>query len=63
VAMPEARWRFVETEAEANVPFGIGVRRGALAMTRFTADLGFGLDDDLAAHLIAYRDWLGDHPY
>jgi nucleoside-diphosphate-sugar epimerase len=63
VAMPEARWRFVGAETEANVPFGIGVRRGALAMTRFTADLGFGLDDDLAAHLVTYRDWLREHPY
>ena len=32
-------------------------------MTRFRADLGFALNDDLAAHLVAYRDWLRDHPY
>ncbi len=61
-AVPEARWRFVAPE-EANVPFGISVRRGPLDMTRFRADLGFGLNDDLAAHLAAYRDWLRDHPY
>jgi UDP-glucose 4-epimerase len=61
-AVPAARWQFVGPE-EANVPFGISVRRGPLDMTRFRTDLGFGLADDLAAHLIAYRDWLRDHPY
>jgi nucleoside-diphosphate-sugar epimerase len=62
IAVPEARWTFVGPE-EANLSFGIGVRRGPLDMTRFRTDLGFGLDDDLAAHLITYRDWLRDHPY
>ena len=61
-AVPEARWQFVAPE-EANVPFGISVRRGPLDMARFRGDLGFGLDDDLAAHLVAYRDWLRDHPH
>jgi nucleoside-diphosphate-sugar epimerase len=61
-AVPEARWQFVGPE-EANVPFGISVRRGHLDMARFRTDLDLGLDDDLAAHLIAYRDWLRDHPY
>ena len=32
-------------------------------MTRFRTDLGFTLNDDLAAHLTAYRDWLRDQPY
>jgi UDP-glucose 4-epimerase len=62
VAMPGLRWRFVSPE-EANVGFGTGVRRGPLDMARFRRDLGFALNDDLAAHLTAYRDWLRDHPY
>jgi nucleoside-diphosphate-sugar epimerase len=61
-AVPAARWRFVGSE-ETNVPFGISVRRGPLDMERFRTDLGFGLDNDLAGHLIIYRDWLRDHPY
>ncbi len=59
---PTSAWHFV-TPDEASVGFGIGVRRGLLDMTRFRHDLGFGLDDDLAAHLVTYRDWLRDHPY
>lgn len=61
-AVPDLRWRAASPE-EATVGFGIGARRGPLAMTRLRTDLGFGLNDDLAAHLIAYRDWLRDHPY
>lgn len=61
-AIPDVRWRFVAPD-ETNVGFGIGVRRGPLDMTRFCRDLGFALNDDLAAHLITYRDWLRDHPY
>jgi nucleoside-diphosphate-sugar epimerase len=61
-AVPDLRWRSVPLE-KATVGFGIGTRRGPLDMTRFRIDLGFGLNDDLAAHLIAYRDWLRDHPY
>ncbi|MHB8644977.1 MAG: NAD-dependent epimerase/dehydratase family protein [Thermomicrobiales bacterium] len=61
-AIPDVRYRFVPPD-EATIPFGISVRRGPLDMTRFNHDLGFALNDDLAAHLIAYRDWLRDHPY
>lgn len=61
-AVPNVRYRFVPPD-EVTIPSGIGVRRGPLDMTRFTNDLGFSLDDDLAAHLTAYRDWLRDHPY
>ncbi|MGI8690259.1 MAG: NAD-dependent epimerase/dehydratase family protein [Thermomicrobiales bacterium] len=61
-AVPDARYRFVPSD-EATISFGISVRRGPLDMTRFERDLGFALNDDLAAHLIAYRDWLRDHPY
>jgi len=61
-AVPDARYRFVPPD-EATISFGIGVRRGPLDMARFARDLGFALNDDLAAHLIAYRDWLRDHPY
>ncbi|MGI8858301.1 MAG: NAD-dependent epimerase/dehydratase family protein [Thermomicrobiales bacterium] len=62
IAVPDLRWQSVPPD-ESTVGFGIGVRRGPLDMTRFRYDLGFGLNDDLAAHLIAYRDWLRDHPY
>lgn len=61
-AVPDARTRFIVPD-EANVGFGIGVRRGPLAMTRFRTDLGFALNDNLAAHLATYRDWLRGHPY
>lgn len=61
-AVHEARWRFVPAD-EAQIGFGIGARRGPLDMTRFRSDLGFGLVDDLVAHLAMYRDWLRDHPY
>lgn len=61
-AVPGVHWRFVPPE-ETNIAFGISVRRGPLDMTRFCHDLGFGLDDDLSAHLATYRDWLHDHPY
>lgn len=60
-AVPDARYRFVPPDA-ATIPFGISVRRGPLAMARFTNDLGFALNDDLAAHLTTYRDWLRGHP-
>ncbi len=62
IAVPEARYRFVSPD-EATIPVSIGVRRGPLSMARFERDLGFALNDDLAAHLIAYHDWLRDHPY
>ncbi len=61
-AVQAARYRFVSPD-EATIPIGIGVRRGPLDMTRFSDDLGFALNDDLAAHLTAYCDWLRDHPY
>lgn len=61
-AVPDVRWQFVAPD-EANITFGISVRRGPLAMTRLQNDLGFNLSDDLAAHLVAYRDWLRDHAY
>jgi len=61
-AVPDARYRFAPSD-EATIFFGIGVRRGPLAMARFERDLGFALNDDLAAHLTVYRDWLRDHPY
>lgn len=60
--VPAAQSRFVAPD-ETNVGFGIGVRRGPLDMTRLRHDLGFALNDDLAAHLATYRDWLRDHPY
>lgn len=59
-AFPGLRWRSTQPE---EIPTSFGVRRGPLDMTRFRADLGFALNDDLAAHLVAYRDWLRDHPY
>ncbi len=62
VAVPDARYRFVPPDDATN-PFGISVRRGLLAMARFNHDLGFALNDNLAVHLTAYRDWLRDHPY
>ncbi|HEY8292992.1 MAG TPA: hypothetical protein VIG44_10915, partial [Thermomicrobiales bacterium] len=62
VAVPDARYRFGLPD-QTTISFGISVRRGPLDMTRFERDLGFALNDDLAAHLIAYRDWLHDHPY
>jgi len=61
-AVPVARYRFVPPD-DTTIPSGIGVRRGPLDMTRFTNDLGFSLNNNLAAHLIAYRDWLHEHPY
>lgn len=61
-AVPDARYRFVPPDEET-ISFGIGVRRGPLAMARFARDLGFALNDGFAAHLTVYRDWLRDHPY
>ncbi len=61
-AVPKAHYRFVPPN-EATIPFGMSVRRGPLDMTRFERDLGFSLTNDLAAHLIEYRNWLRDHPY
>jgi len=61
-AIPEARYRFVSPD-DATIPSGISVRRGPLDMTRFERDLGFALNDNLALHLTAYRNWLRDHPY
>lgn len=61
-AVPDTRWQFVALD-EASVAFGISVRRGPLDMTRLRNDLGVSLDDNLATHLVAYRDWLRDHPY
>lgn len=62
VAIPDARWQLVAPEA-ANVSFGGGSVRGPLDMTRFRTDLGFALNDDLAAHLRTYHAWLRAHPY
>lgn len=61
-AVPDVHVTYVAPDA-ANVGFGISVRRGPLDMTRLHHDLGFSLNDDLAAHLATYRDWLRDHPY
>jgi nucleoside-diphosphate-sugar epimerase len=61
-AVPTVHVTYV-APAESNTGFGIGVLRGPLDMTRLRHDLGFGLNDDLAAHLATYRDWLRDHPY
>lgn len=61
-AVPDARYRFVPPD-EATIPFGMSVRRGPLDMARFEHDLGFALNNNLAAHLRNYRDWLRDHPY
>ncbi len=61
-AVPDARYRFVPPD-EATIPFGISVRRGPLDMARFERDLGFTLNNELAAHLTVYRDWLRDHSY
>jgi nucleoside-diphosphate-sugar epimerase len=61
-AVPETRYRFVPPD-QATLSFGTSVRRGPLDMARFEGDLGFALNDDLAAHLTTYRDWLRDHPY
>ncbi len=61
-AIPSVRWRFTSPE-EANVTFGIGMRRGPLAITRLLAVPDADIRSDLAILLSEYCDWLGHHPY
>lgn len=61
-AVPQLRWQFVPAD-QANMALGGGVRTGRLATERLHTDLGFRLDDDLAAHLSTYHEWLRAHPY